>query len=139
MRGILILTLLYAAPAFACDFSTGIQRQDYGFLYSNDCHREVGRIINELDERKKQKELYEQLLETKDQRIELEKQRTENYKQQAELWKSTAKDIQDRADTITNLSESNKWLYIGAGVLLTVAAGFAIGATGGAAAALVIL
>lgn len=130
MNKLLVLLVLLQAPqAMACEFSTGIQETDGGYLYSPDCHKEVGRMKKEIDERRYQKLRYEELLGIKDRQIELEQMSSRNWKAQSELWKETAVEVHERSSSIERLSESNKWLYIGAGVLLTVISGYAIGST----------
>lgn len=104
----------------ACDFSTGITQTEKGFLYTPDCHREVGRISKENEDRKEQAELYRKALDLKDIAMDAQRER-------ADMWRDTSFKLEDKLSSIERFKRNNELLYFGLGVVLTVGAGWAVG------------
>ena len=116
----LIALHLNSTALAACDFSTGITQTDKGFLYSPDCHREVGKIVKENDDRKEQADAFRKALDLKDAVIDAQRQR-------ADLWRDTSFKLEDRVSTIEEFKRNNELLYFGLGIVLTIGAGYAVG------------
>jgi hypothetical protein len=105
--------MLGSQLAFAdCDFSLGITQSGTGFLYTPECHRKVGGLVQELDLRKQQVDLLNKSIDFKD--LAIAKSDERNEKLRDSLYK-----VQDRVDTMEKLQESNKVLYFIGGVLFT--------------------
>ncbi len=105
----------------SCDFATGIERTNAGYIYSSSCHQEVGQIVSEVKDRRTQVQLLNDAIILKEQAIEAERAR-------AELWRKTSFEVEDRLRTIENNRHDRDFLYLGAGVLLTIGAAWAMGA-----------
>jgi hypothetical protein len=120
------------STASECDFKKGIKRTSKGFLYTNACHRQVGVIVkdNELLELKNTS--YQDLLKINETRLELKDKQINNIREQARIWRETALDTQKHAHSLERLSDTSKWLYVASGIVITVAAGFALGAASNA-------
>ena len=94
-----------------CDFSKDVTKTKDGYLYSADCHKEVGRHVQVEEKRKEQVEKLEKALELKDLAIVTSHERIE-------LWRDTSFKLEDRVNAIENLKEKNKWIYFGLGILV---------------------
>jgi len=118
---LIIIMLMVSLPAYgSCDFSLGIKEIEGGYLYTPECHREVGKKLLDLKDREKQIELYKEVINLKDLQISKEQQR-------ADLWKNTAFKLEDRMVSIQRFDRWEDWLYFGAGVFVT---GFAVWGAG---------
>lgn len=116
----LLLILLISINCYAeCDFST-IKKTNDGFLYPQDCHRLVGKLIQDNKDYKQQILEYDQLLKLSKDHIELEHQR-------AELWKTTSLNLKNRIDNISWSNKSSDYIHFGAGVLIMLGAGWVQG------------
>jgi hypothetical protein len=112
MKLLMVIFLMMPTLGYAeCDFSLGIQKVDGGYLYTDDCHREVGKKLLDLKDREKQIILYKDLLDLKDTQIAKEQQR-------ADLWKNTSFKLEDRMMSIRRWDRWEDWMYFGAGVLV---------------------
>jgi hypothetical protein len=110
---ILILSaLLFSSPVVACDFSTGIEKSGSGYLYSVDCHKHVGKIVLDLEDRESQVQSLNKALELKTQALTIADER--NLKLRESLYK-----VEDRVDSMERLKRTNEVLYFVGGVLLT--------------------
>lgn len=101
-----------ASPVLACDFSNDIQKVGDKYQYSVECHKEVGKRLDELEIRKEQVKELNKSIELKDLALTLEQQRVDR-------WMDTTIKLEDRVNTIDKLRERNKLLYIGLGVVMT--------------------
>jgi peroxiredoxin family protein len=98
-----------------------------GFIFSPEQELKV-RLLNEDNKFSKeqikvyleQKEFYKKELELTEQIIELEKQKTEAWKVQAEKSSEQLIKMQERQSI-------RDWVFLTSGVLITVAAGYAVG------------
>jgi hypothetical protein len=95
-----------------CDFSTGVQSSGTGYLYTKECHKKVGKLVEDADKREKQVEHLEKALDLKD--LALNKADERNGLLRESLYK-----VEDRVNTMEKLQESNKVLYFIGGVLFT--------------------
>lgn len=107
--------------AFAnCDFSLGITEKEDGYLYTKDCHRKVGRLLKdtedmqlELSELKKSIDLKDLALKKSDEQLMM--WRMETYEQHERLLK------------IDRMSDRERWLWFGIGILVMGGATYAAG------------
>ena len=117
IRLIILYAMIVSQTAFAdCDFSKDVQNQDESYIYSKECHIQVGKLVQNEEKRKKQVEELEKVVEIKDLVIIKSHER-------AEMWRATTFKLEDRVNTIDRMKDTNKWLYFGLGVVTT---GFAI-------------
>lgn len=116
-----LIILLTINIAYAdCDFSTDITKVDGGYLYTTECHLEVG---------KNQKRLT--LLESENlelrKSIELKDLALVRQQERVQLWMDTTYKLEDRINTIDRIQSTNKLLYILMGVGLTTIAVYGAG------------
>lgn len=109
-----LLAVSFSNVAFAeCDFSTGITRQaDGNYLYSRDCHIQVGKMKQDLDAVTLQVGEYKKAIDLKD--LALTSANT-----RADLWMNTSFKLQDRMNSIDDLKNKNQLLMFLAGVAFT--------------------
>jgi len=118
---IFVLGLTLNSVAYAkCNFATDIKIVENGVLYSNDCHKAVGKIVKDNEDRKKQIISYKELLDLKNLQIDVQRER-------ADLWYNTSKDLESRIHKIDRYSQTNKYLHFAGGVLMTVLAAWSLG------------
>lgn len=103
-----------------CDLKTDIKQVEGGFLYTNECHRLVGKTFMDKRDLEAQVLRYEDLFKLSEEQIRLEHER-------AELWRSTSYDLRDRVNNMAWVNDKNKLLYFGAGVILMLGASWAAG------------
>jgi len=103
-----------------CDFSTGISKQENGYLYTRECNLKVGEMKRDLLISQEQIAKLNQSLDLKDLAIDKSNQRVI-------LWQDTAFKIEERVNTIDDMRKSNQILYFGLGVLTMFAATYAAG------------
>lgn len=109
------LLVMFTLPqlGFAeCDFRTGIVQQGSGYLYSVDCHKQVGKMDADLSDRAKQVDALSQSLKLKDDAIVIQDERAQRLRES--LYK-----VEDKVDSMERLKENNKWLYFGLGIAFT--------------------
>ena len=120
------LFILLCSPTFACDWSS-IQKQGSSYVYTADCHREVGKLVGKTKElelanterQKESKNLYE-AIKLKDLALEVSDKRIMN-------WREESYNQHERLLRQQKLSKYNDWLYFGSGVFLTVLSVWAAG------------
>ena len=120
---IVILSCLISlsTPALAdCDLKLDIKQVQDGFLYTNDCHRLVGKTFMDKKDLELQVLKYEDLLKLSEEQIRLEQER-------AELWRGTSMDLNERVNNMEWLSDKNKLLYFGAGAAVVIGSAWAVG------------
>lgn len=116
-----ILSTLLPTFAYAqCDFSKGITKTEPGYLYTPECHKEVGRTVLENDARKDEIKALREALTNKDVIIDTERQR-------AELWRDTSFKMESRLSSYERWKSENQLLAFGVGVLVTVGAAYSLG------------
>lgn len=115
---IIVFSMFSHITMAECKWSTGVTKQDTGYLYSNDCHGRVGLLVKDVDDFKIE---VESLRKT----IDLNAKTLNVAYERVELWQSTAVKLEDRVNKIEAAAEKNKWLYFGLGVLTVFAAGYA--------------
>lgn len=106
----ILLSLLISNPAYACDFST-VKKVDGGFLYSSDCHKEIGKRLDELDLRREQVNLLKS-------NVDLYKDTADLQKQRQELWFDEAKSLEQKIKNTDRDNKIENALFFSLGVLL---------------------
>lgn len=106
---IFLVFFIFNQIAFAdCDWKT-ISKANDGYLYSRDCHIEVGRSLEELSLKKQQVDLFRQSSDSFRQAYELEKQRSD-------LWYKEAQDLEKTYRSQRNFSDLERYAYFALGV-----------------------
>lgn len=113
VSSLLILSVL-SSPAYAeCDFSKDIEKLPDGrYAYSVDCHRHVGKMVEDLKDKDDQIAGLTKSISLKDLAIQTNEQR-------ASLWMDTSLKLENRVNTMESMKSTNQWLYFGLGVLGT--------------------
>lgn len=101
-----------------CDWKT-INKTTEGYLYSKECHIEVGKTLQELDIKKQQSDLYKNSSDLYKQSYELEKQRSDLWYKESQELEKTIK--QDRM-----FSEIQKVTYFSLGAFIMYSAIMAV-------------
>lgn len=100
-----------------CDFKTGISPIVDGFKYSQQCHQQVGIMVQELQIKDKQLEDLNKAIDLKNTALKASDDRTQ-------LWMDASFKLEARTEAIENLRKSNDWIYFGLGALTILGAGF---------------
>lgn len=109
---LLVVSFTNVASA-ACDFSTGITKNDNGsYTYTKECHVAVGEMKRDLDSATVQLGEYKKAIELKD--LALSKSNAN-----ADLWMNTSFKLQDRMNAVDELKSKNQVLAFGLGILVT--------------------
>ena len=106
-KSLIILVLLpYSNFCYGaeCDWKT-IVKITGGYLYTIDCHTQVGLDLKTIDN-------LHQIIEVKDNIIEL-------YKQKSDLWKNTSDDLTKKITSISTMSNLEKICYFAAGFFMS--------------------
>lgn len=109
---ILVTSLLSSNFAYAeCDFSKDLKRTEQGYLYTAECHKEVGKMFTELTQRDDQVEKLNKTIELKDLALTQSNGRVE-------MWRDTTFKLEDRVNTIERMKDKNKviWFILGIGM-----------------------
>lgn len=119
---VLVLVLIAPGSTFAdCDFATGIEKLPDGrYAYSVDCHKKVGKMVQDEEDRKVQVEALTKTITLKDLMLDTQEKRVE-------MWQNTALKQEERVNTIERMNDTNKVLYFVGGVVFT---GLAVWAAG---------
>jgi hypothetical protein len=94
-----------------CDWKT-IQEQEDDYIYSESCHREVGKLVKETELRKQQVEKLNKAIELKDLTIQ-------KYDERVELWMQTSDKLEKKVTSWERWKEIHQWMYFGLGVVAT--------------------
>lgn len=94
----------------ACDWKTIVKTND-GYLYTRECHIEVGKSLDELEIKRQQVELFRQSSDYFRQSYEFEKQRSD-------LWYKEAQDLEKRLKNNKVYSDLEKAAYFTLGVFV---------------------
>lgn len=113
-------------PALSCDWST-IKKQGSEYIYTADCHKEVGKLVVKVEELEKanserQKESAKMIeaIKLKDLALDKADERIMN-------WRNEAYNQHERLLRQEKLSKYNDWLYFGGGIGLTILSAWAVG------------
>lgn len=121
MRYFILISFLFTNITLACDFSKDIKKSTDGtYIYSADCHIQVGNLVKENELHKQKLGLLEKSIELKD--LALTKQ-----EERVQLWMNTTYKLEDRVNTIEQYKSANQWLFFGFGVGVTVLSVWAAG------------
>lgn len=113
----LFISLSLSFNTIACDWST-IKKQGNSFVYSAECHDQVGKLADSEKERKKQVEKLEQSIELKDLALTTAEKRVE-------LWKKTTYEVEDRALRYKKFANLTKYGWFAMGVISVFASAYA--------------
>ena len=106
---ILIFILVSSVSHADCDWKTIAKTQE-GYLYSRECHIEVGKTVEELDIKRKQSDMFRQSSDLFKQSYELEKER-------ADLWYKEARDLEKSLSSKKSYVELQQIAYFSLGLL----------------------
>lgn len=120
-----LVTLLYN-PLYACDWGS-IQSQGSSYIYTADCHKEVGKLVNKVKElesanleRQKESERLYGAIKMKDLALDKADQRIMT-------WRNETYSQHERLLRHEKMSKYNDWAYFGGGVLITILSVWAAG------------
>jgi len=113
MKKLIALILLFSLNAQAnCDWSKGITPgPNKTFIYSEECHQEVGKLVQANKDLQKAIQLKDLAIQQSDTRVA--------------LWEKTADNEQDRLIKMDSEEKHNEILYFALGVATTFLAGYA--------------
>lgn len=113
---ILTFSLISVNSAMAdCKWSSDIKEVETGYLYSDDCHLRVGRLVQDEKDYKIEVKQLRKTIELKDLTIgDLKKDRNR--------WEDEAVEQFERFDKYKKAESKRTWLWFGLGVLATGAA-----------------
>lgn len=110
-KAIITVILLLSSVSQACVWST-IKKVDGGYLYSRECHIEVGRSLNELDLRVEQVNELEKALSA-------QKEATKAEMERGDLWYSEAKKLENyiKQQEMSAPVKNTLYFLLGVGVM----------------------
>lgn len=129
MKHLILVFLLIPNLAFAeCKWATGVagpylwndKLQDGYMAYSIDCHKRVGKLVQDEDDLKLENTELRKSLELKDLAIQ-------NSYKEIDLWKVEAMNQNDKLNKVQKASRIEKWVWFGLGVVVTGAAVYGAG------------
>jgi hypothetical protein len=110
---ILALSLCSQTALADCDFSKEIEKLPDGrFAYSSQCHKAVGKMVQDLEDREAQVAEQRKTINLKDLMVTKEHER-------AQLWMDTSFKVEDRLNSLEKMKRDNELLYFFLGVGLT--------------------
>lgn len=111
---LLLLLALGSQTAFAdCDFSRDVKaQQDGSYVYSKDCHVQVGKSLKDLKDREEQVEKLNKTIELKDLALKISDDRNMALR-------DTLIKMDDRISTAERMNDTQKVLFFIGGVALT--------------------
>lgn len=116
--GIVTLCMFSNVAMADCDFSKGVTPlSGGGYAYTEVCHREVGKLVQDNKTKDVQIDDYKKAIELKDLAITKSDQR-------ALLWMDSADKSQERLVNIAATQKRNDFLYFGLGVVAAIGTGF---------------
>jgi len=102
--------------AFAeCDFTTDIQKNERGYLYTTDCHKRVGKTVKDLKDAEVEVKALRKNIDLKDLAIV-------KYDQQLMLWRDETYNQHERLLKIKSSSDREKWIWFALGIVVMGAA-----------------
>lgn len=115
-----LLLSVFSNAAFAiCDWKTGITPgPNKTFIYSEACHLEVGKLVQDSAVKDQQIADYKQAISLKDLALK-------NSDSRVALWEKSSLDQMDRLSKIDSEQKHNDFLYFGLGILSAIGVGFA--------------
>ncbi len=114
MKKLIATLLLFSATAHAsCDWKTGITPgPNKTFIYSEECHQEVGKIVQANRDLTSAIQLKDLAIKDSDARVA--------------LWQKSADDSLSRLSTIQSDQKRSDWLYFALGSLTVIGAGLVV-------------
>jgi hypothetical protein len=110
---ILLSASLIANTALAdCKWATGIKKTDVGYLYSPECHGQVGVVVKDNDDLNAEVASLRKGLALKDAAMDVADKRTI-------LWRNESYEQFDRLQKQVELAHKNETLYFLLGILVT--------------------
>lgn len=111
-----LTVLLASVNSYAeCKWADGIKKAEGGFLYSNDCHKRVGKIVQDLEDREVEVVNLRKGLELKDLALQKSDERIM-------LWRNESYEQYDRMMRQSELANRNQYLWFVLGIVVTGAA-----------------
>lgn len=120
IASLLVLALTCQAAMADCDYTKVVANPDGTYTYSKELHICVGKMKKDLGAANDQLVAYKEAITLKDLALT-------DANQRALLWQDTATKDLERINTIDNIENRNKVIYIGLGVVGTVLAVWAAG------------
>ena len=112
----LIISMLLSSTAFAdCQWARDIKKTDSGYLYTPECHGQVGIIVKDNDDLKTEVVSLRKGLELKDLVVQKADERVI-------LWRNESYEQFDRLQKQTEAAHRNETLYFILGIVVTGAA-----------------
>jgi hypothetical protein len=113
---ILSVSMLLSSSAFAdCQWARDIKKVEGGYLYTNDCHGQVGVIVKDNDDLKTEVVNLRKGLELKDLVVQKSDERVM-------LWRNESYEQFDRLQKQTEAAHRNETLWFVLGIVVTGAA-----------------
>ncbi len=121
ISSLLLLCVLSNVAMADCDFSSGITPgPNKTFIYSEECHQQVGKLVQS----NKTKDLQ---IADLNKAIELKDLALVKADERIQLWMTTTQKLEDRMTTIDDLRGKNYWMYYGLGIATGFVAVWAAG------------
>lgn len=117
-----ILIFLNLSHALAvCDFANDIKEgPNNTYIYSKDCHIEVGKTVKSASLLGSKIDLMEKQLDLKDLQIS-------KYEERTQLWMDTSMKMNDKLAAYENRKNQDFWVSFGLGVSVTILSVWAAG------------
>jgi hypothetical protein len=108
---LLIILLFLFHQIFACDWAT-IEEKDGNYIYSKDCHIEVGRLVAKEKYYLKEIDVLKELNSSHKELLMIQMDRTN-------LWKDYSQEIEQRYTSVKRSEKLNFWINFGLGIAVT--------------------
>lgn len=118
---------LLANPAISCDWSKDVRKEGSNYVYTTDCHIEVGKTIKAKEELEKANSERQAQVEKLGKAIELKDLALDRADQRIMNWRDEAYNQHERLLKQEKLAKYNDWLWFGGGVGLTILSVWAAG------------
>lgn len=116
MKKILITFLVIPQFVFGqCNFSVDIKKVNNGYLYTKECHKEIGKIV-------KQNTLRQEQIDELKKTITLKDLAVNTHIKRVDMWRDTSYNLENRIHKIQRWKKWNDWTFFAIGVLTTSAA-----------------
>lgn len=113
---VLIISMFFSNVTFAdCKWAEGVKKVEGGYLYSNECHGRVGKMVQDLEDRETEVVNLRKGLELKDLVIQKADERIIS-------WRNESYEQYDRLQKEIDHSRKNDMLWFALGIFVTGAA-----------------
>jgi hypothetical protein len=115
---LLFSNLAMASDSTVCDWKLDITPMpDSGYRYSEPCHLEVGKLVQDDS-------IKNQQIQDLTQAVNLKTLALKESDQRAQTWNDTAGSLENRLQKVDSTEKTNQWLFFGLGVVTTFLAGY---------------